>query len=174
MEPQNRLNRFTIEDIKGAPNHLWYRLHVFVFDLRLYREKVDAEARLEQIVDASYIGTPYFQPDEVDMLKAVVVDGEKALAETIEEVLNERLNRRMKKRVESGDYRVCAAHDLAPAFEKAFDINPKDLARDEAFVNLTESSGLRLKEWETWRGVQRKKFGGPKHKSRKQGKKGRA
>ncbi len=34
---------------------------------------------------------------------------------------------RMKKRVESGDFRVCAAHDLEPIFEKAFGIKPKEL-----------------------------------------------
>jgi hypothetical protein len=36
----------------------------------------------------------------------------------IEETLNERLERRMKKRVESGDFRVCAAHDLAPVLRR--------------------------------------------------------
>lgn len=48
------------------------------------------------------------------------------MAALMEEILNERLNRRMKKRVESGDHRVCAAHDIAPILEKALGIKPKD------------------------------------------------
>ncbi len=159
-----------IQDLQNAPNNLWYRLHVYTFDLRLYRERVEAEARLEQILDASYIGSPYFQPHEAEMLKATIVDGVKTLSQVIEETLDERLNRRLKKREDSGDYRVCAAHDLAPIFETAFSINPKELARDESFVALTVSSGLTLKDGESWEGV-KKPTGQPKnHHKRKKGK----
>jgi hypothetical protein len=50
--------------------------------------------------------------------------------------LKERLERRRKKRVESEVYRICTDHDLAPIFEKVFDINPKDLQRDSEFLAL--------------------------------------
>ena len=87
------------------------------------------------------------------MLKATKVDGEMALEAVIHNTLDERLERRMKKRVESGDYRVCAAHDLAPIFETAFNIRPKDLAKDDTFLSLLENSGLKLKNEENWLGL---------------------
>lgn len=40
----------------------------------------------------------------------------------------------MKKRQYSGDYRVCAAHDLAPIFESTFGIDPGLLARNDDFL----------------------------------------
>ncbi|KAI9836346.1 MAG: hypothetical protein M1837_003394 [Sclerophora amabilis] len=165
---------------------LWYRIHVFVYDLRHFREKDDSQARLDQIVDASYLGTPYFSAEEVRSIKDTVVKGEAddddaptttttTLEQLIEQTLEERLNRRNKKRVDSGDYRVCAAHDLAPVLEKAFRIDPKALARDQGFLKLVDSRGLRLspEEEESWTGLSkeacRPKGQGPK-KTKKKGK----
>lgn len=51
----------------------------------------------------------------------------------IEEILSERVEGRIKKREESGEFRVCAAHDLAPILEKALGIDPKALAKDREF-----------------------------------------
>lgn len=80
------------------------------------------------------------------------------MEELIRETLAERFERRMKKRVESGDYRSCAAHDIAPIFEKGLGIKSKELAKDKEFLELRESSGLRLKDGETWSGLRRKPF----------------
>lgn len=99
-----------------------------------------------------------FKTSEVEALKATIVDGQKTLEAVIEETLNERLERRLKKRVESGDYRVCAAHDLAPIFEKAFGIRPKELAKNQEFLSLLDRSGLDLKEGESWDGLHKKSF----------------
>ena len=66
----------------------------------------------------------------------------------------------MKKRVESGDDRVCAAHDVAPILEKALGINPKDLERNQAFLDTTSANDLLLEpseQW-TWLGRQQKTF----------------
>jgi hypothetical protein len=65
------------------------------------------------------------------------------------------LQRRIKKRVESGDFRVCAAHDLAPIFEKAFNIKSKDLERDRELRGLIEEFGLDINETQlkTWFGL---------------------
>lgn len=71
----------------------------------------------------------------------------------IEETLNERLERRIKKREESGDFRVCAAHDLAPILEKALGIGVKDLQRDNEFLGLLDRCGLDLEDGEVWRGM---------------------
>ncbi|RDL32545.1 Uncharacterized protein BP5553_09001 [Venustampulla echinocandica] len=146
----------TIQDLKNQPC-LWYKVHVFVYDLRNFREIPDAQARLDRIMDASYIDLPYFTPDEVHLLKSSIVEGDKTLEGIIEETLNERLERRIKKRVESGDFRVCAAHDLAPIFEKVFDIKSKDLAKNEEFLTILGRSGLDLKDGDGWKGLPKKK-----------------
>ena len=95
------------------------------------------------------------------MIKSTIVDGSITLETVIEETLNERLERRIKKRVESEDFRVCAAHDLAPIFEKAFE--PKDLAKDERFLEILDRSGLKLKDDDQWVGLGKQSFS-PKKK----------
>ncbi|THX20668.1 hypothetical protein D6D17_00519 [Aureobasidium pullulans] len=131
----------TISDLKSN-NPLWWRIHVFTYDLRHYRERPDSLERLETIVDISYLSTPYFNESEVTQLKSTLLSTGKTLEETIEQTLHERLNRRLKKRQESNDYRVCAAHDLAPIFEKAFGLEHKQLARDVEFLKLVDENGL--------------------------------
>jgi hypothetical protein len=46
------------------------------------------------IVDASYLGTPYFKLEEVDMLKVTKVNGEMTSEAVIRNILDERLERR--------------------------------------------------------------------------------
>ncbi|KAK0128809.1 hypothetical protein ONS95_000759 [Cadophora gregata] len=77
------------------------------------------------------------------------------LEEVIQQTLNERLERRIKKREESGDFRVCAAHDLAPILEKALGIKAKDLQRDQEFLEIMGRCGLELGEGdeENWKSV---------------------
>jgi hypothetical protein len=85
-------------------------------------------------------------------------NGSIALAEVIEDTLKERLERRMKKRVSSKDFRVCAAHDIAPILEKALGVKEKDLMRDKEFIRLVEKWGLDLREAVGWKGIQKKNF----------------
>lgn len=162
-------NTYTIADLKDIPC-LWYKIHVFAYDLRNFREREDSQKRLDSITDTSYIGMPYFTGDEVAMLKSVVTQGSQTLQSLIEETLEERLERRISKRVESGDFRVCAAHDLAPVFEKIFDIRMKELQMDSVFTSLVESYGLQLGD-RSWDGVvvSRPKFG-PQSKGKARGK----
>ncbi|KAI9809230.1 MAG: hypothetical protein M1825_002521 [Sarcosagium campestre] len=132
---------------------LWYKIHVLVYDLRHYNAKHASRDRLDAVVDLTYIGQPYFDPSEVEFLKATVVSvkGQESLKlpELISSTLDERLNRRMKNRVDSGDFRVCAAHDLAPIWEAAFNIHFKKLCKDQKFKRLVDSRGLRgVDEWQ--------------------------
>lgn len=143
--------RYTVQDLQDLPS-LWYRIHVSVYDLRNFKEKVDSQARLDSIVDASYIGMPYFQPNEAERLKRTAVNANQTLEEAIRDTLDERLERRIQKRAESGDYRVRAAHDIAPVFENAFGIKPKDLGKDVDFLDLWASSGLDLKPGQSFPG----------------------
>jgi hypothetical protein len=152
----------TVQELKSQ-RCLWYKVHVFVYDLRNFQEIPEAQARLDKIVDASYIGLPYFKPDEVQLLKSSIVKYDKSLQSIIEETLNERLEKRIKKRVESDDFRVCAAHDLAPIFEKAFDIKPKDLTKNKEFLTILERSGLDLKDTDDWKGLPKRSFGPKRH-----------
>ncbi|KAH7305619.1 hypothetical protein BKA65DRAFT_520632 [Rhexocercosporidium sp. MPI-PUGE-AT-0058] len=178
-----------IEDLRSNQN-LWYKLHVFLYDLRNFREVKESHDRLDKIADASYIGMPYFSAAEGEILKSTLITAPKAthsrekttakasgsremedesqkenlkdgktLEMLIEEELNERLEKRIKKREGSGDFRVCAAHDIAPILEKAFEIDPKQLSKDKVFLDLMARSKLKLKDGDSWKGLPRKQFG---------------
>jgi hypothetical protein len=54
------------------------------------------------------------------------------------------------------DYRVCAAHDVAPLFEKAFGVKEGGLKRNKEFVKLVRKRGLEL-EREVWLGMRSNK-----------------
>jgi hypothetical protein len=60
----------------------------------------------------------------------------------------------MKKQVESVDFRVCAAHNVAPIVVKVLGAKEKDL-RNEEFVGFTENWGLELGEGAVWEGTQK-------------------
>ncbi|KAL8686384.1 MAG: hypothetical protein Q9218_007144, partial [Villophora microphyllina] len=151
MADESSARGHTVQDLKNR-SPLWYKLHVFIYDLRSFREKADSQARLDSIIDPFYLGLPYVQYDEAEYLKATLING-KPLHQIIRNILQERLERRMKKRVESADYRVCAAHDLAPIFETSFGIKPKDLATNTRFQELLVTYGLGLGEGEEFGGL---------------------
>lgn len=144
----------SLSDLKMDSN-IWHKMHVLLYDLRHFEQSDVSQSRLETVVDPSYLGEPYFKQDEAEKIKGARVDGSKTLSALIEETLTERLNRRMKKRVESGDCRVCAAHDVAPILEKALGIKPKDLERNQTFFERMSAHGLQLKPGEQWTGLDR-------------------
>jgi len=155
----------SIQDLKAVPG-LWYEIHVLIYDLRNFQANSACRERLETVIDTSYLGSPYFTPLEATIVKSFQVgesDGSVSLAEIIEATLKERLERRMKKRVYSGDFRVCAAHDVAPILEKALGVKGKDLMRDKEFLRFVENWGLDWEEAEDWNGIQKKNFA-PKQK----------
>ena len=133
---------------------IWYKIHVLLYDLRHFEQSLVSQCRLETVVDPSYLGEPYFNPDEAEKVKYARLDGvDKTISGLIEETLRERLQRRIKKRVEIGDYRVCAGHDVAPILEKTFGIKPKDLERCKAFQDKMAAKGLHLDPGEQWTGL---------------------
>ncbi|KAL9594310.1 MAG: hypothetical protein Q9219_007104 [cf. Caloplaca sp. 3 TL-2023] len=135
-----------LQDLQNN-TQFWHKIRVFLFDLRHFSERIDSRNRLELIIDPSYIGAPYFEPSEAQRLHSFVPEGQGlTLKELVDSTLVERLNRRMKKRAASADYRVCAAHDLAPVFEKAFGVKPKDLQKDKKFVKAVTAGGLSLEK----------------------------
>ena len=130
--------------------NIWYKLHVLLYDLRHFEQSNQSRFRLESMVDPLYLGEPYFDLSQADMIKTAQVETDKTLSVIVEETLNERLSRRMKKLVGSGDYRVCAAHDIAPCLEKTLGINPKDLEKNQAFVDTMTKFGLHLEPGTQW------------------------
>ncbi|RJE25219.1 hypothetical protein PHISCL_02432 [Aspergillus sclerotialis] len=143
---------------------LWYRIHVFLFDLQHYSHRDDSRTRLESVTHPSYIGSPYFEPSEADAIRAVNCNGE-PLFQVLQTGLNERFSRRIDKRVASGDFCVCAAHDLAPILGRALGINLKQLTKDKSFLNLLDTKGLDLDSVQ-WDELPAKSFA-PKNKNRK-------
>lgn len=55
------------------------------------------------------------------------------------------------------DYRVCAAHDLAPIFERAVRVSANDLAKNKQFTRLVHKRGLEaLDDGTVWKGMGRR------------------
>ncbi|KAH7063703.1 hypothetical protein B0J12DRAFT_563008 [Macrophomina phaseolina] len=165
--------KYTAEDLRQAPDNLWYRLHVLTRDLRRFGDDRKALERLDRVTDPAYIGAPYFSEEEAALVKQFDAGSGSALAQLVASRLEDRLNRRMKKRVESGDYRVCAAHDLAPVFERALQLSPKDLVANVDFEKLVETNGLHLGEHENWTGLERRRQAGPVKGGNRKNRKGR-
>ncbi|KAI9679353.1 MAG: hypothetical protein M1817_005374 [Caeruleum heppii] len=141
--------------IKTLQNNLplYYKVLLLIYDLRHFEEKADCQARLDSVVDISYISLPYFDQAEAHILKTALLSSDEKDSRTLEDflrtTLDERLNRRMKKRVDSGDFRVCAAHDIAPIWEEALGIKSKELAKNREFVAYVNANGLEgANEWQ--------------------------
>lgn len=135
--------------LTDAPNNLWYRINTLVFDMRHFKDSNRAESRdrLNSVGDSMYIGAPYFTDEEAKQIKKTALDG-KTLQKVIQDTMAEKLKRRKE-----GDYDVCTGHDLAPIFEKAFDINHKALDQSKHFNNLLKNYGLELKDNKRFKGV---------------------
>lgn len=63
----------TVADLRND-DKLWYRLDVLIYDLHNFREISKSQEHLDSIIDASYIGLPYFTSSEAQMIKSTVVD----------------------------------------------------------------------------------------------------
>ncbi|KAB8237911.1 uncharacterized protein BDW43DRAFT_306611 [Aspergillus alliaceus] len=111
--------------------------------------------RLEKLTDPSYVGEPYFTLEEADTIKHTVFNNGNLFTLYLEDELNQRLTRRNMKRVESGNFQVCTAHDLALIIAQALGMDLKQLEKDKKFAGLVEIKGLLL-EKQRWGGLQKK------------------
>lgn len=140
--------------------NLWYKLQVLIYDLRNINSDHSSESRTLRTTDELYISGPYFTPSESNLIKATVVEetsDSKATvtdetsdsksvplikeSKTVEEAIKEMLAGFFDKRRASGDSRPCGPHDMAPIYEKVFNIKPSEL-RDERFLSRLRRSGL--------------------------------
>ena len=126
---------------------IWYKIHIHLYDLWHFEQSSDSRCRLESVIDPSYLGEPYFAQDEAEKIKDPCLDGDKPLSALIEATLHERLERRIKKRVESGDYRVCAAHDVALILEKAFGMEAERPGKGSSFSGHDIDTWSRFGAW---------------------------
>lgn len=134
----------TVQELRQN-NKLWYKLHVFMYDLRTFRSNESCRARLDSVLAPDYIGAPYFSEEEAEQLRETVIEPNTSdtLGHRLNTFFQQKLEKRMKTRMEeTGDYRVCAAHDLGPIFERALGVNPTDLAKNKTFVKLVNKKGL--------------------------------
>lgn len=140
--------------------NLWYKLHVLIYDLRNINSDHSSESRTLRTTDELYISGPYFTPSESNLIKATVVketsDSKATVTDenldskfvplikesrTVEEAIKKMLAGFFDKRRASGDSRPCGPHDMAPIYEKVFNIKPSEL-RDERFLSRLKRSGL--------------------------------
>ncbi|PYI09542.1 hypothetical protein BO78DRAFT_427235 [Aspergillus sclerotiicarbonarius CBS 121057] len=161
--PTPQISISNLQDSSISPT-LWYRIHVLISDLKSFNNPT-SKNRLESITDPSFIGNPYFSTEEAENIKQTVVDTNgKTFMQMVEEGLNERLERRQNKRIESGDFRVCAAHDLAPVMGRALGTDLKQMEKDKEFAKLVQEKGLDLGDG-GWGGLKKKSFS-PRKKKR--------
>ncbi|KAF2448423.1 hypothetical protein P171DRAFT_508628 [Karstenula rhodostoma CBS 690.94] len=135
---------------------LFYRLHVFIHDLRAFRSNASSRARLDAVLAPDYIGRPYFSDAQAAQLRSTVVDEEtgETLGQRLDCLFTEKLAKKLEK---GGAWRVCAAHDLAPVFEGVVGVRPGELGRDKGFVGLVRKGGLdAVGEGGVWKGVGRR------------------
>lgn len=155
-----------------ANTAIWYKLHVLLYDLRSFRTDSVSRERLEAVNDISYIGEPYFSSEEATTIKNTQTKTEgvdekgRTLSQAIEEEVQARLDRRMGKRVETGDFRVCAAHDLAPVLARLLGVDMKMIEKDKGFLDLVRTKGIYVGD-EQWEGLMRKSFAPKGKKSKK-------
>lgn len=77
----------SIQDLKAVPG-LWYKIHVLIYDLRNFQANPACRDRLETVIDAFYLGSPYSTPAEATMVKSFQV-GEKNGSITLAEVIED-------------------------------------------------------------------------------------
>lgn len=151
--PSNQ--KHTLDELR-QDSKLWFKVHVFLYDLRNFRSNHESRDRLDSVVDTYYIGSPYFSATEADYILQTAGNTETTtLKELLDDFFAQRPEKRMQSRMkDTADYRVCAAHDLAPIVEKVFRIHPKDLAKNKGFMKLIRLGGLTaLDEGGVWQGI---------------------
>jgi hypothetical protein len=125
-----------------------------MYDLRAFRSNSDSRSRLDSVASTYYIGEPYFGASGVERVLHTISDG-KTLKDMLDEFFEKKLEKRLKGRMkETADYRVCAAHDIAPIVEKVFGVRPGDLKKNKMLVKLVDKGGLSaLDDGAVWKGI---------------------
>ncbi|OBT55344.1 hypothetical protein VE04_04907 [Pseudogymnoascus sp. 24MN13] len=161
--------KMTLLDLREKLD-LWYKIHVFLYDLCNISKDHAAEARTLCTTDELYISAPYFTPEEALLIKNTVVsppiltdipefealefdedinsgtnEPPKEVAPektlTIEEAITSCLQNFFAKRRASGDARPCGPHDMGPIYKAVFGITTEEL-KDKKFLGRLRRTGL--------------------------------
>lgn len=139
----------TTATLRSDPN-LGYKIKVLLYDLRNIEKDYAAVQRIQNTVDALYISTPYFTPEEAARVKSATVDSDGDQRQdsqqsihhlTVEEAIHTRLEGFFGKRGASEDKRPCGPHDMGPVYEEVFGISKEEL-QDERFLSRLRRQGL--------------------------------
>ncbi|KAF2639707.1 hypothetical protein P280DRAFT_402432, partial [Massarina eburnea CBS 473.64] len=141
-------------------NIIWYKLHVFMYDLRSFGDNEESRARLERVVASNCINKPYFNNREAEiLLNTITTPG---TGETLYNAVDDCFVKEIPQRGQNGikkknDYRVCASHGIAPIFEREFGVKPTDLSKNKALPKLVGKGGLEaLDKGSVWKDVKRR------------------
>ncbi|KAF1996444.1 hypothetical protein P154DRAFT_443362, partial [Amniculicola lignicola CBS 123094] len=154
----------TVADLRENKS-LWYKLHVYIYELQHSRSNENSRGRLELLIDPLYLGEPCFSDAEREInplpsQRSLGLTNERPRTlRSILDYFSSRLEKRVEGRVkETKDWRVCAAHDLAPAFEEILGVKAKDRKINKEFTSLVKRKRLKaMEEGEAWKGAWRKK-----------------
>lgn len=134
----------TIEELRGNIP-FWYKLNVFIYDLQKFGSDKASEDRLNSVTDNLYLSAPYFEIEEVEMLRCFKSTSN---GKTLESLLREKLNNNIKQKK-----RVCTSHHVLPVFEQAFGLSARKLSEDKVFKKLVKKGGLQaLDDGGSWNG----------------------
>ncbi|RLL93713.1 hypothetical protein CFD26_102458 [Aspergillus turcosus] len=105
---------------------------IFIQDLKFFGSKVEARTRLLGTNHVFFLGQPYFSSAAVEKILALPMPPS---------TLQGHLDDLVKKKAERGqEQEFCAAHDLAPIFLRAFDMNWDALKREKLTLQRTKDA----------------------------------
>lgn len=149
----------TTSAVSADPN-LGYKLRVLIHDFRQVATNHTSQHRISNTIDALYISSPYFTPNEAAAVKRAIVDTVTRVADkdgislvnfnpgqTAESVIQSAMANFFDKRRASGDARPCGPHDMAPIYEAIFGIERGE-TDGERFLGRLRRSGLEKGETE--------------------------
>lgn len=112
-------------------NDLRFKICALIYDLRNIKEH-SSQHRLSSTTDPQYISTPYFSPNEANLVKSALVASEEGQTITVQAALTQRLEGFFSKRSASGDFRPCGPHDMVPIYLEVFGLGIVDLQKVES------------------------------------------
>lgn len=163
-QDKQELSSTTITSIKDDVE-LWYKIKVLVYDLKHMNKNPTSQKRTLATTHELYISGPYFSAEEAVRILGAIIDPETAQSvelpveydeepdetsrvstldiapQTVEQVIKARLGNFFEQRRASGDSRPCGPHDMAPIYQRVFQISTEEL-EDEKFISRVNRSGV--------------------------------
>lgn len=155
--PASKVFSTTASAIRNDPA-LGYKLRVLIYDLLNISRDPSSEKRINTTTDESYLGPPYFSPEESQAIKNAVIDVRPSLynvpgdfsregdelqltSKSVEDALGLLLSGFFDKRRASGDSRPCGPHHLAPLYATLYGIDLAEL-QDVRFLSRLRRNGI--------------------------------